>query len=96
MINKLFKKEDGLSMRNRIKVVGLGQRRAGTSTKNGKAYDFIPVAFVYSNQYFDGLCAATCNIQGSDADAAGLKVGSEVEAFMHYQDNKPVIDGLVI
>lgn len=83
-------------MRNRIKVVGLGQRRAGTSSKNGKAYDFIPVAYVYNDQYFEGLRAATSNVSGPEADAAGLKVGSEVDAFMHYQDNKPVIDGLVI
>lgn len=82
-------------MRTKIKVVGLGQRKAGTSAKNGRNYDFIPVSFVYKDQQFDGVRAATCNVEGSDADAARLQVNSELDAFMHYQNNQPVIDGLV-
>lgn len=82
-------------MRNKIKVVGLGQRKAGISKKNGKNYDFIPVSFVYHDQQFNGVRAATCNVEGSDADATQLQVNSELDAFMHYENNQPVIDGLV-
>ena len=83
-------------MRNKIKVVGLGKRRAGTSTKNGRDYDFIPVAFVMHDNQFDGVRAATANISGPDVDAiGGLSINQEVEAFYHYANNQIVVDGLL-
>lgn len=83
-------------MRNKIKVVGLGKRKAGTSTKNGRDYDFIPVAFVMHDNQFEGVRAATANISGPDVDSVGgLSVGQEVDAFYHYNNNAIVIDGLV-
>lgn len=83
-------------MRKTIKVVGLGQRRAGTSTKNGRSYDFIPVAFVIHDDQFEGYRAATANVAGSDVDSVGgLKVNQELDAFYHFNNNQIVIDGLV-
>ena len=84
-------------MRKTIKVVGIGHRRAGTSTKNGRSYDFIPVAFVVHDEQFDGVRAATANVQGSDVDSVGgLKVNQELDAFFHFNNNQIVIDGLVV
>lgn len=83
-------------MRNKIKVVGLGKRRAGTSTKNGRDYDFIPVAFVMHDQQFEGVRAATANISGPDVDTVGgLKLNQEIDCFYHFNNNQIVIDGLV-
>lgn len=83
-------------MRNKIKVVGLGKRRAGTSTKNGRDYDFIPVSFVMRDNQFEGVRAATANIAGSDVDSVGgLQINQEIDAFYHFNNNAIVIDGLV-
>lgn len=83
-------------MRNKIKVCGLGRRMAGVSKKNGRNYDFIPVAFVVNDDQFEGFRAATCNIQGSDVDSVGgLKVNDELDAFYHFDNNLIVIDGLI-
>lgn len=83
-------------MRCTIKVVGLGKRRAGTSTKNGRDYDFIPMAFVMHDQQFEGVRAATANVSGPDVDAVGgLKVNQEIDAFYHFANNQIVIDGLL-
>lgn len=83
-------------MRNTVKVVGLGKRRAGTSAKNGRDYDFIPVAFVVHDQQFEGVRAFTSNVSGPDVDSVGgLTVNQEIDAFYHFQNNQIVIDGLV-
>lgn len=83
-------------MRKTIKVVGLGKRRAGTSQKNGRDYDFLPVAFVIHDDQFEGVRAATANVAGSDVDSVGgLKVNQEIDAFYHFANNQIVIDGLV-
>lgn len=83
-------------MRKTIKVVGIGQRRAGVSQKNGKSYDFLPVAFVMHDDRFTGVVAGTANVQGSDIDSVGgLNVNDEIDAFFHYANNQIVIDGLV-
>lgn len=83
-------------MRNKIKVVGLGKRKAGTSTKYGRDYDFIPVSFVMHDNHFEGVRAATANISGPDVDAiGGLSVNQEVDAFYHYANNQIFIDGLL-
>lgn len=83
-------------MRSTVKVVGLGKRRAGTSSKNGRDYDFIPVSFVMHDQQFEGYRAATANVSGPDVDSVGgLKVNQEIDAFWHFQNNQIVIDGLV-
>ena len=57
-------------MRTKIKVVGIGNRMSGVSKKNGKAYDFLPVSFVYQDPNFNGFRAATATIGGPMLDAA--------------------------
>lgn len=82
-------------MKGKVKIVGLGRRMAGVSIKNGRNYDFIPVAFVFEDQYFDGFRAATSNVDGSMIDAVGgVKVGSEVEMVYHYANNAIYIDDI--
>ena len=49
-------------MRTTMKIVGIGDRKAGVSTKNGKAYDFLPISFVYPDKFTKGLKAATASI----------------------------------
>ena len=83
-------------MRVAIKVVGLGKRRAGVSPKNGRDYDFIPMAFVMHDQQFEGVRAATANVSGPDVDSiGGLKVNDELDIFCHYANNQIVVDGLL-
>ena len=82
-------------MRATIKVVGLGNRKAGVS-KKGRAFDFVPVAFVMHDQQFQGFSAHTCNVAGSDIESVGgLKVNDEIDAFYHFENFAVVIDGLV-
>lgn len=83
-------------MRTKIKVVGIGNRMSGVSKKNGKAYDFLPVSFVYQDPNFNGFRAATANIDGSMLDAAGMvKVDDQREIFYHTWNNNIVVDGIL-
>ena len=83
-------------MRTKIKVVGIGNRMSGVSKKNGKAYDFLPVSFVYEDQNFHGFRAATANIDGPMLDAAGMvKVDEQREIFFHTWNNNIVVDGIL-
>ncbi len=83
-------------MRTKIKVVGIGNRMSGVSKKNGKAYDFLPVSFVYEDQNFQGFRAATANIDGPMLDAAGMvKVDDQREIFYHTWNNSLIVDGIL-
>ncbi|MDY3772663.1 MAG: hypothetical protein SO002_06560 [Candidatus Faecousia sp.] len=83
-------------MRTKIKVVGIGQRMSGTSKKNGKPYDFLPVSFVYPDQYMNGLKAATANISGDMVDAiGGLKLEDQKEIFFHSFNGSVIVDGIL-
>lgn len=83
-------------MRTKIKVVGIGQRMSGTSKKNGKPYDFLPVSFVFKDQYFNGFRAATANIDGPTVDAAGMvKIDDEREIFYHTFNGTIIVDGIL-
>lgn len=82
-------------MKANVKIVGLGRRMAGVSSKNGRNYDFIPVAFCMPDQYFDGYRAATSNIDGPMVDAiGGLHVGNEVEIVYHFANNAIYVDDI--
>ena len=83
-------------MRARIKVVGLGKRQAGYSEKMKRDYDFLPVSFVFPDDYYQGFRAATANISGSDVDSVGgLVLDKEVEAIFHYgKDFRIIVDAL--
>lgn len=83
-------------MRTKIKVVGIGQRMSGTSKKNGKPYDFLPVSFVYPDQFMNGLKAATANISGDMVDAiGGLKLEDQKEIFFHSFNGTVIVDGIL-
>ena len=83
-------------MRTKIKVVGIGQRMSGTSKKNGKPYDFLPVSFVYPDQYMNGLKAAAANISGDMVDAiGGLKLEDQKEIFFHSFNGSVIVDGIL-
>ena len=82
--------------RTKIKIVGLGNRMQGVSKKNGKAYDFLPVSFVYPDQYTNGVKAATANVSGDMNDAlGGVMVNEEREIFFHSYNGSVVVDGIL-
>lgn len=65
-----------------IKIVGVGDRRQGTS-KTGKAYDFTPVSFCFEKPYVKGFAAATCNVnQDCMGDYVPI-VNDEKNVVMH-------------
>lgn len=83
-------------MRTNIKIVGLGKRMKGTSSKTGNAYDFQSVSFVYQDKYTTGLKAATCNVQGEDIDACGgLALDEMRDAFVETYNNTTRIVGIL-
>lgn len=70
-------------MRTKIKIIGLGKRMKGTSSKNGKEYDFQNVSFAFPDKFTDGVKAANCNMQGADIDACGgLHLDETRDAFI--------------
>lgn len=78
-----------------IKVIGLGQRKTGTSQK-GTPYDFVPVAFVYQDKYINGYKAETVNVDGPIIDRhGGLKLNEEVEAVMHEVNRRVYVDAIL-
>ena len=83
-------------MRTNIKIVGLGKRMKGKSSKTGNDYDFQSVSFVYPDKFTTGVKAATCNMQGEGIDAiGGLTVNEEREAFVETYNNVTRIVGIL-
>lgn len=83
-------------MRTNIKIVGIGDRKAGVSAKTNRPYDFLPVSFVYPDRFTKGLKAATSNVSGDLVDSVGgLKLDDEREIFYHTFNNSVVIDGIL-
>ena len=82
-------------MRAKAKIVGIGERKAGISNKNNRAYDFTPVAFVYESKSMSGVAAATANVDQSVLDPlSGLHVNDEVDIiFSDYP--KFTVHGIV-
>ena len=67
-------------MRTKAKIVGIGNRRSGVSTKNNKAYDFTPISFIYEESGVNGFAANTANVDQSVLSAVpGLNVNAEVD-----------------
>lgn len=83
-------------MRNPIQIVGLGDRKTGTS-KAGKPYDFVAVSFLYPDKYTTGSKAATSLVPGTEVDAVGgLRIGQEYDAVYHTGANGAVyIDAIL-
>lgn len=81
-------------MRSNIKIVGIGQRRSGTSTKTNKGYDFTPISIVFTDGQTAGYRAETVNVNSADLPAS-LALDSVYDAVMHYSNNKLYIDAIL-
>lgn len=76
-----------MTYRNRIQIVGLGNRMKGTS-KAGNPYDFQNISFLYPEKYTTGMAAGMSSLNGDQLDAipGGLMIGQEYDAF--YETGK--------
>ena len=82
-------------MRARAKVVGIGERKSGTS-KKGNAYDFTPFHLVYSDKNVEGVAATCTNVDQSILDCIPMpKVNDEIEVFCHFYNGNMSIDGIL-
>ena len=82
-------------MRTRAKVVGIGERKSGTS-KKGRAYDFTPFHLVYPDKNTEGLACASTNVDQSILDAISMpKVNDEIEIFCHFYNGNMTVDGIL-
>lgn len=78
-----------------VKVVGIGERRKGISSKTGKSYDFQKVACVFDDGYMVGQNAFNCSVDGAEVEACGMKVGGEYEAVIGYRNYQPYIIAII-
>ena len=82
-------------MKKTIQIIGIGQRRSGVS-KSGNSYDFVPVAVSYEDKKnFQGVRCCEMNIETADFEEARLNVGDVREVFMHVQNFRMVLDGIL-
>ena len=82
-------------MRARAKVVGIGERKSGTS-KKGNAYDFTPFHLVYSDKNVEGVAATSTNVDQSILDCIPMpKVNDEIEIFYHFYNGSMTVDGIL-
>ena len=83
-------------MRTIANVVGVGQRRQGTSKNSGKAYDFQSIAITYCDGKIAGEAAATPLINGPDLDAlGGVRVGDHLDIVAHEYGGKLLVDAII-
>lgn len=83
-------------MRKIINIVGVGDRRQGTS-KTGKPYDFTPISFTYEDRFMSGVKAATVNLnQDCCPPDYAPGIGESVEVFLRedYKTGRVYIDGV--
>lgn len=82
-------------MKKIITIVGVGNRRSGTSTKSGKGYDFTPISFTYEDEMVTGVRAETVNVDQSSLGEYVPAVGDQVEAVMHVANYRTFIDAII-
>lgn len=82
-------------MRKNVKVVGMGQRKMGTSAKTGRSYDFTPVAICFTADNFTGYQAATVNIQTEDVMHNSIAVDSVLDMVFHYNNGSIAVDAIL-
>lgn len=81
-----------------MKIVGIGERREGVSKKNGKPYCMQDISVVYSHESSPGYIgskAESITVNPDVFDLSGLHIGDEVEAFVHQQNYRTVLDGII-
>ena len=82
-------------MRTKAKVVGIGERKAGTS-KKGRNYDFTPFHLIYEDKNTEGFAAAVSNVDQSILDAIPMpEVNDNIEIFFHFYNGSMTIDGIL-
>ena len=82
-------------MRIKAKIVGMGERKSGTS-KKGRAYDFTPFHLVYEDKNTEGFAVAIANVDQSILDPIPLpKVGDEAVIFCHFYNGSMTVDGIL-
>lgn len=82
--------------RAKMKIVGMGKRMQGVSTKTGKSYDFQPISFVFDDPYTTGFKAATANVEGAMLDAiGGVRIDEEHDMFYHGFKGAVYVDGIL-
>ena len=82
-------------MRTTAKVVGIGERKSGTS-KKGRNYDFTPFHLIYADKNTEGYAAASTTVDQSILEAIPMpKVNDEIEIFCHFYNGSMTIDGIL-
>lgn len=82
-------------MRTTAKVVGIGERKSGTS-KKGRNYDFTPLHLIYADKNTEGYAVACTNVDQSILDAIPRpKVNDEIEIFCHFYNGSMTVDGIL-
>ena len=82
-------------MRTTAKIVGIGERKSGTS-KKGNKYDFTPFHLVYPDKNTEGFAASCANVDQSILDPIPMpKVGDEITIFCHFYNGNMSIDGIL-
>lgn len=84
-------------MRNQAKVIGLGKRMKGVSTKTNRLYDFQTVVFAVPDRFIaEGVGAFTATVPGSDIDAiGGIRLNQMCDIVYHTHNNTTYIDALL-
>ena len=83
-------------MRKEITIVGIGDRRQGTSAK-GRNYDFTPISFTYEDPWTRGLKAATSKVDQDCMPDYTPAIGDTVEAVMRedYRSGAVFIEAIL-
>lgn len=81
-------------MRAVVTIVGVGQRRQGTS-KAGRAYDFQPLSIIFEDDAFTGYRAETVNVDPRALGKYFPKVNDQVDCVFHYSNNRLYIDAVL-
>lgn len=84
-------------MRNQAKIIGLGKRMKGISSKNNKPYDFQTVVFACPDRFIEqGVGAFTVTVRGEDIDSiGGIKLNQMVDIVYHSHNNAYYVDALL-
>ena len=78
-------------MRTTITVVGVGQRKAGTSKKTNRAYDMTEFSVEYEHQQFKGVKAETIAIPAETIGTRNIVPGDVLEVEMFQMNFKTYI-----
>lgn len=81
-------------MRATVEIVGIGQRKAGTS-KKGVAYDMIPLCIAWEDRNFKGRACANVMCDGHEYDRSGVQVGEIRDVVMHEANFRLQLDAIL-